>query len=279
MKKTSLLVVLLALFASAPPLVQSVYSIEKPKETKPENKPLSPDDLRELSRKIEWLQKNSREIDRRMFDLGSKQFEVSWTIWYSWYLLLAIILGILALILTLVGWLGSVWARGYVKEKVTKEIERMERETLAREFGIQGYFSWLHQQHDKAIDLSEDAIDLATEGSVDYWRVANNLAFFYAEKGTEVYRDRAIHLADKLKVARKPRKLSHSDELECFNTYAFVVSVYYKNFPKPMAIVKDTIQILRDVINDKEATESNKQNAQKHLGKLSGLLTLLPPDP
>ncbi len=93
MKRAILLVVLL-LLAFAALAVPSVHSVDKSQEVKPASKLLSPDEIRQLNRNIQWIQKNSSEIDRRMFDLGSKQFEVSWTIWYSWYLFIAILLAL-----------------------------------------------------------------------------------------------------------------------------------------------------------------------------------------
>lgn len=271
MKKTSSLVVLLALLAFALPLAKSVHSLEKPKETKVESKSLSPDEIREFNKKIEWIQKNSSEIDKRMFDLGSKQFEVSWTTWYSSYLLLAIILTIVGVVLTLVGWIGKVWAEKYVKEMLDQEIDRLKKEMFSHESRIHGYFYWRQRNLDRAILHTEDAVKFSTKGSEDYWKAVNNLAYFYAEKGDVTHRADAIEMADEL----RKQFTKEGGRLEWLNTYAFVVSIYYAHFPDPKATVNDAIKILQEILVNKNATESNKDNAQAHLSTLRGILATL----
>lgn len=121
MKKTPPLVVLFALLAFASPLAQSVHSLGKPKETKAESKSLSPGEIREFNKKIEWIQKNSSEIDRRMFDLGSKQFDVSWTIWYSWYLLGGLLVALGGLIYGILYRVLKSRVENAAKEKMEEE--------------------------------------------------------------------------------------------------------------------------------------------------------------
>src|SRR5574337_542252 len=94
MKMISVLFPLIALFAFAPSQALSVYSNEKPKETKADVKSLSPSEVREFNKKIEWIQNNSSDIDRRMFDLGSKQFDISSTIWANNWALLTYLLAL-----------------------------------------------------------------------------------------------------------------------------------------------------------------------------------------
>jgi hypothetical protein len=279
MKRAIRLVVLLLVFAYVLLLAQPLRPAEKPQEAAPANKPLSTEEIRQLNSNIEWIRKNSSDIDRRMFDLGSKQFDISWTMWYTGYLALAIMMGVLAVVLTLVGWLGTIWARSYVE----RYMEKASKETLAREHGIMGYFSWIHGLHDRAINLSEQSLQLSTEGSADYWMAVNNLAYFYAERGGSRHRDRAIELANKLKselvYGKAPKDLPHWKKVESLNTYAFVVSVYWGNLPNPKVAVQDTIKMLEETLEDTEATESNKQNARKHLEKLRWVLTTLPDHP
>ena len=115
------LLVVLLVFLSQPAL--SIHPMETPKGTKTETRPLSASEIREFNKNIQWIQKNSSEIDRRMFDLGSKQFEVSWTIWYSWYLLVALLVAIGGVIYVV------LW-RALKREVVEAARETMKEETL-----------------------------------------------------------------------------------------------------------------------------------------------------
>jgi len=154
-------------FVSEPTL--SVHSVEKPKETKTESRPLSANEIHKLNKNIEWIQKNSSEIDRRIFDLGSKQFEVSWTIWYSWYLLVTF------LTLFLLGLGAAIYGILYriLKNRVEKAAEEiMEQEGLYLKSVIYrsgAYLALMHAEEHSG-PARKHYLELGTEFAEDSYK-------------------------------------------------------------------------------------------------------------
>lgn len=60
--------------------------------------PLSPAELRDLRERIEWVQKNYAELDRKILEIGKHTFDISWTMWYTFYLLMGLQVAVLGLL-------------------------------------------------------------------------------------------------------------------------------------------------------------------------------------
>jgi len=212
-----------------------------------------------------------KPFETKIEDLrGEVQAFKGWVVDQALKMLGIMVTGI-TLVVALISGIGALLAKTYIKDRIDGEIVRLDREVYSRGAGIDAYSFWRAGDLDRAIEFGERAVSLLPKDSARYFEEANNTAFYYAQKGLRSYRAMAIDLAEKL-LAQFPKV----KDLEWLNTYAFVVSVYYEGFPNPMATVQDAMKILQqDVLKGRNATESNKENAQQHLIQLRDVLASL----
>jgi succinate dehydrogenase hydrophobic anchor subunit len=186
------------------------------------------------------------------------------------------ILSILIALAAVLGWNGL---QVRMDEKIKKEGDLIRHEiqgTLKAStgifFGVASFeyagdeIKILRQDFlDMAIAQCDSSLELLVKDSAIRWKVMNNLAFLLAIDNKLANGRRAQELAQELR-AKLPR------DPNTVNTCAKVVATFHRFFPSPRVAILEAREILEELLGSRKISESEKENARRHLVALDRAL-------